>query len=145
MKTYYFSHDIKARTDRKSRALRKKYGSSGYGIYWMIIEALADEYTFALELSDENYELFSDDFGCEISWLKEFIDDCIKKFKLFNSDGKYFWSESLLERMALRDKTIQARIEAGILGGIKSGESRRRKSELGEYDKKPIKTMITNG
>lgn len=40
--TFYFDHDYNARNDDKILELRSKYGAEGYGIFWMIIETMAE-------------------------------------------------------------------------------------------------------
>ena len=40
--TFYFSHDYNARNDTKILYMRQELGMEGYGIYWYLIEALAD-------------------------------------------------------------------------------------------------------
>lgn len=40
--TYYFSHDYNARNDFKCLFLRQQLGMEGYGIYWFLIESLAE-------------------------------------------------------------------------------------------------------
>jgi hypothetical protein len=39
---FYFSHDYNARNDTKILYMRQELGMEGYGIYWYLIEALAD-------------------------------------------------------------------------------------------------------
>jgi hypothetical protein len=40
--TFYFSHDFNAHNDVKILFLRQQLGMEGYGIYWYLIESLAD-------------------------------------------------------------------------------------------------------
>ena len=40
--TYYFSHDYNAANDVKILFMRQQLGMEGYGIYWYLIEHLAD-------------------------------------------------------------------------------------------------------
>ena len=40
--TYYFSHDYNAHNDFKILFLRQQLGIEGYGIYWFLIETLAN-------------------------------------------------------------------------------------------------------
>ena len=40
--TFYFSHDYNARNDFKILFLRQQLGMEGYGIYWFLIESLAE-------------------------------------------------------------------------------------------------------
>jgi hypothetical protein len=39
---YYFSHDTNARNDPKIAAMRQSYGVEGYGLYWIVVEMLAE-------------------------------------------------------------------------------------------------------
>lgn len=42
--------------------------------------------------------------------ISEFIADCIKKFKLFKKEHRYFYSQSLVERMKImEEKRMKAR------------------------------------
>ena len=40
--TFYFSHDYNAHNDVKILYMRHQLGMEGYGIYWFLIESLAD-------------------------------------------------------------------------------------------------------
>jgi len=41
MNSFYFTHDYNAANDSKILFLRQQLGMEGYGIYWFIIEQLA--------------------------------------------------------------------------------------------------------
>ena len=110
--TFYFSHDSNARSDEKILPLRRKHGSRGYGIYFMILEMLreANAYQMLNDCSTIAYELKEDD---------EIVKDVIENFKLFKftNDG-FFYSESLKERMIKREEIRILRAEAGRKGGL---------------------------
>ena len=40
--SFYFSHDYNAHNDVKILFLRQQLGMEGYGIYWFLVETLAD-------------------------------------------------------------------------------------------------------
>lgn len=40
--TFWFKHDYNARNDEKILELRAEFGAEGYGIYWMLIESMAE-------------------------------------------------------------------------------------------------------
>ena len=40
--TFYFQHDYNARNDDKILELRATFGAEGYGIFWMLIETMAE-------------------------------------------------------------------------------------------------------
>ncbi len=105
---YYFSHDANARNDPKISKLRVAYGLEGYAIYWIIIEMLREQSCYKLSLSD--YDAIAMQSQCDPDTVHNLINDSIEKFKLFMSDGEYFWSNSLLKRMEQKaDKSEKAR------------------------------------
>ena len=110
---FYFSHDVDARNDIKIKALRKEYGIAGYGAFWIIIELLrdADKDNYKMPLKDFTYIGLEEEIGSDID-VKEFINDCINKFELFDTDGNYFWSTSLCRRMDKKDEVRNKRKEA---------------------------------
>lgn len=102
---YYFSHDSNARHDPKITAMRGVYGSEGYGWYWMLIEMMRDANGYALDMhSKYAFNAYAMQLHTTADRIASFINDCIHEFELFASDGEYFWSESLLKRMELRDE-----------------------------------------
>lgn len=101
----YFSHDSNARDDEKIIALRMKHGWEGYGLYWAIIEKLREATCYQLSI---NYNVIAYDLRADASMIKSIIND----FGLFafTDCGEYFYSESLLKRMEVKDaKSKQAR------------------------------------
>lgn len=110
--TRYFTHDENARRDPKIQALIKKYGIEGYGRFWIIIEIMREERGH--KVIEKNYVLDSlaEQCKCTVEQIKEFINDCVEKFDLFIRMDGFFYSESLMERMAkleaMRDKKRSA-------------------------------------
>ena len=122
---YYFSHDSNARHDRKIISLKRNYGLEGYGRFWVIVEILREQSTFKLELDDLTFEMLAVEFGIDILEATKFIRECCDKYKLFETDGESFWSESLINRMTIMQKAREKKIEAGK----RSAEARQRKKE----------------
>lgn len=122
---YYFSHDCNARNDNKIQALRTKYGVEGYGRYWILIEILREQREFQLKLKEYVYIALSREMECDVDQVKEFIDDCVNQYELFESDGESLWSPSLNARMDRFLKQQEQRRSAGRKGGLKSGKARR--------------------
>ena len=108
---YYFSHDANARHDPNISEMRADYGSEGYGWYWIIIEMMREQADYKLKLCKCN--AFAMQMQCENDAAKKFIDDCLKRYELFTTDGEYFWSESLIRRMKMKEeKSEKARQSA---------------------------------
>ncbi len=96
----YFSHDSNAREDEKIIKLRMQHGWKGYGLYWAIIEKLRDSDGYKLK-SDCNTIAFGLQVECKC------IESVINDFDLFTINDEYFWSESLLRRMKLKEEKSQ--------------------------------------
>ncbi|MDR9857845.1 DUF4373 domain-containing protein [Paenibacillus sp. VCA1] len=110
---YYFSHDSNARHDPKISAMRGVYGAEGYGWYWMIIEMMRDSDGYKLDMQSKYaFNAFALQLQADCSKIEEFVADCINEFHLFESDGKFFWSNSLIRRMAQREEVRAKRSAA---------------------------------
>jgi len=122
MKYYYFSHDSNAYYDRKIVAMRTKYGVSGYGFYWYLVEQMRNEPDYRLPVNDE---FFVNSLVKEFSEIPvmEYITDCVKIGLFILEDGKLF-SESFIDRMNLMEKKLQIKRENGRLGGRPKTESK---------------------
>ena len=113
---YYFSHDSNARYDEKMLQMRSVYRSEGYGWYWILIEMMRDANAFRLQYEGK-YALKSiaRELDTDEENVKKFIDDCIHEFLLFVLKDGFFYSESLLRRMAdVEAKREKARKSANV-------------------------------
>lgn len=75
----YFSHDNDARNHAKMRALRARYGWTGYGQFWALNEMIAGTLKAKLDLSRKVVRSAT---ACELGMTTEALDD----FLLFLSD-----------------------------------------------------------
>jgi len=116
---YYFSHDYNARQDPKILALKADYGVEGYGRFWVIVEMMAEQDDYKLKLNQITNNALAVEFMCQKDEAEKFIKDCIKKYELFKSDDNFFWSESLLRRMAIKDEKLEKKRKAGRKGARK--------------------------
>jgi hypothetical protein len=125
-KAYYFSHDAYMRHHPNIVAMLSEYGTSGYGLYWMLKEMMreSDENNYRLSISGK-YDLstLSKQTGCSKKKLEKFIDDCIKEFNLFESDGEKMWSPDLLKRMDKMEEISNKRQIAAIVRWKKNDDS----------------------
>lgn len=92
----YFSHDFGARNDPKLIKVLMKWKQEGKGVYWDLIEMLYEQ-DGRLMLSECESYAFALRTDCEL------IESLINDFGLFQKDGVYFWSESVLSRLDLRE------------------------------------------
>lgn len=129
---YYFSHDANALSDPKILAMRCDYGFESYGLYFAIIEMLRNEAEYKLPLNKTTFRAIKMQTGTTIEDIEKYIQDCISEYidnetgnGLFVTDGKYFWSASLLRRMNKYEQIKQKRVEAA---NSRWGNNQNRKS-----------------
>jgi len=105
----YFSHDDNARNDSKIIKLRQsKDGLAKYGLFWMLIEKLADSPGYSLPIDFESiaWELRAD---------QKLVKSVVEDFELFIISDERFFSESLNKRMEWKNiKSEKARNAANI-------------------------------
>lgn len=99
----YFSHDYKARHDRKLVTLLMKKGVEGIGVFWCIIEMLYEE---GGRINTNEYERITFELRTSYDVVKSVVED----FKLFKIVDEQFYSESVIDRLKQRsDKSAKAR------------------------------------
>ena len=117
-----FFHDCNARNDPKILELRMKHGMAGYGIYFSILEKLTEDKNHKCL---KNYDTIAFELRVDFFIVKSVVEDF--GLFVFTDDGKYFYSESITERMESVDKISKARAEAGRAGGLAKARNRREK------------------
>jgi len=94
---YYFSHDANAKDDPKILQLRMEMGWEGYGLFWALIEMLRNE-------SDHRMRTHYKSIAFALHTQEDSIKRIINDFDLFGIDDQFFWSESLLKRMDMKEE-----------------------------------------
>ena len=108
--TFYFSHDYNASQDAKILNMRSVLGWEGYGLYWQLVERLAEANG---KLSFEDIKGIS--FACCVDESK--LISLINDFSLFEKDNTHFWSKRLFEHLKKREKLSKDRAKIGRIGG----------------------------
>lgn len=114
---------------------------------------LRNEESYKLPLSKNTYRKIKIATGTSID-IESYINDCINEYKevedgngLFNTDGKYFWSESLLKRMTKMEEVSAKRKRAGQKGAKgrwkKTEEDNSKNEEIMAKNSKRIANAIT--
>lgn len=128
LRTVFFRHDSDMRNDIKVRALRRRFGNTGYAAWNYLLEVLTSSRNFEAVFDEINSELYADDFGIEKSELGEILN-FMETVGLIRREGDRVWSEALKGRfedeMERQSALSEARAVAGRKGGLRSGESRR--------------------
>jgi hypothetical protein len=127
--TYYFSHDYNAANDTKILFLRHQLGMEGYGIYWYLIEQLANA---GGKLPLELIPVLAMQMHC--TDVK--VNGVLMNFDLFTIESGEFWSHRLQDHLELRLKLSQSGKagannrwkNGGAIGGaIGEGNAKERK------------------
>ena len=129
--TYYFSHDYNAANDTKILFLRHQLGMEGYGIYWYLIEQLANA---GGKLPLELIPVLAMQMHC--TDVK--VNGVLMTFDLFTIESGEFWSHRLQDHLELRLKLSQSGKtgannrwkNGGAIGGaIGEGNAKERKGK----------------
>lgn len=139
--TYYFSHDYNAANDTKILFLRHQLGMEGYGIYWYLIEQLANA---GGKLPLELIPVLAMQMHC--TDVK--VNGVLMNFGLFTIESGEFWSERLAHHLELRLKlsesgksgAINRWANRGAIGGGNAKESKVK--EIKEKENKVNKTKL---
>lgn len=128
---FYFSHDSNARHDPKITAMRSVYGSEGYGWFWMLVEMMREAEFYKLDMQSKYvFNSYAMQLQCERIAIEQFVHDCINEFDLFKSDDSFFWSESLMKRMEIKDiKSKKARDSANARWNKSEGNANALKDD----------------
>lgn len=122
--TYYFSHDYNARNDEKILELRSTHGAEGYGLFWMIVETMAENENGGISL--QRMGGLSLGYGVAIGRLSEVISACLTIGLFYENDGNIF-SKRLLSHKELRKSLSESGSEGakrrwgGYRGAIGEG------------------------
>ena len=97
----YFSHDTTMRSEMKIKALRRKFGIEGYGVYVMMLEIIAGSDYFEYVIDDDDivaWEIFSGDIDIDLDHLKNILE-YMQILGLIIREGNKFYSHGLKKRL----------------------------------------------
>jgi uncharacterized protein YkuJ len=115
--TFYFRHDYNARNDERILELRAEYGWEGYGIFWAIIESIAENAYGGINIASIGG--LSTGLNYTKKKLLQIIDFCVEIGLLINDDG-FVHSKRFDEHLEFRGKLA----DAGREGANKRWENR---------------------
>lgn len=105
MSGYYFSHDYATRSDDKVKALIRRHGMLGYGIFWAIVEDLY--------LNGNRMRADVEGIAFDLRTDAETVRSVLHDFNLFTHEAEFFGSSSVERRMEQREsKSANARKSA---------------------------------
>lgn len=129
MSKEYFSHDYNTRNKKKLAALIHYEKMKGYGLFWVIVEMLHEDSCKWMDLDEVTYIAIKNESGCDIKYIKTFVEKCISTYKVFIKEGSRFTTDRVLRNIEKRDEIKQKRSFAGKL----SAEKRKQKSTHAEH------------
>lgn len=128
--SFWFKHDYNARNDEKILELRSIHGAEAYGIYWMIVETMADNDNGGVKASLMGG--LSQGYGVLKPRLIEIIDCCVEIELFYEKEGYYFSNRMLRHKeerkfySEMGKKGVETRERLrGAYGGLKRGEESR--------------------
>lgn len=143
----YFSHDADMRNDIKIKALRKKFGHTGYAVWCFILETLTDSEGFVIDFSEVNQELLAADYDITVEQLRQIIDLSVKIGLLQLTDGNLY-SEAHQRRFAQviekKERLRQSRSMGGKIGMRNRWGNRENSETQPDTVITPDKSVITD-
>lgn len=125
---YWFTHDSNAGRDFKLLKIKIMFTHWGIGIFWEVIEILREQKNYCYPCDESNMQMLSQIIGCgDFVKFKNWYSES-KKLGLFKERDGLFFSESLLERMAVW--------EVKKLNGSKGGRGNKANRKLNESESK---------
>ena len=143
---FYFSHDYNAHNDVKILFMRQQLGMEGYGIYWFLIESLADAGGI---LPMKILPVLS----MQMHTTEVKVKALIENFELFQITDNQFISIRLIEHLEKRElitklnsekgkKSAEKRKLTSVQPQLSIGSTKERKGK--ERKVKEIESTITN-
>lgn len=118
----YITHDLGARNDPKLMDVQMEMGGQGLAIFWCLVEMLWE--------NDGKIPANYKSIAFALRWCKPAeVEKVVTSFGLFQVENGFITSRSASERIANKKETIQARKEAGRLGGMASRRSKNEQTQ----------------
>jgi hypothetical protein len=137
--TYYFSHDYNSHNDTKILYMRQDLGMEGYGIYWFLIETLADSGGI---LPLKIIPVLASQMNVSVSK----VDVIINNYQLFQVADNQFFSERLINHLNIRSSFSEKGKEGAKIrwngGAIRGANAKEKKVK--EIKLKEIESTLTN-
>lgn len=129
---FYFQHDYHARNDEKILELRLKYKIEGYGLFWMVVESMAENENGGVKATLLGG--LSLGYGVAKDFLIEFIKDCIEIGLFYEESGFYFSKRMLSHKntrtiLSEKGKEGAAKRWGGYKGGYSTPNAKERKGK----------------
>jgi hypothetical protein len=115
----WLDHDYAARNDQDVAEMRAECGAAGYGVYWMLVESMAES-TDGWLRSDRLAGL-AKQFDVSTEVLTQIIRSCIDNNLFIEEDGRFTSNRIQRHKRKRHDAAEKARIAAETRWGKKNG------------------------
>jgi hypothetical protein len=128
----YFSHDANLRNDPRIRALRTRFGLTGYAVYCMLLEILTGADGFSVQWDEFSQEIYAGDVGVSVAEMQDIVNFCCKiQILALNAEmlscAKLI--DSLRPLLEKRENLRQKHREKTTLGNVSEAETRVSEAE----------------
>ena len=141
----YFSHDSGMRDDPKIKALRNKFGITGYAVWCMMLEVLTNSDYFKREIDEIETEILAADFGIEPILFSDILSYMLKLKLLQTGDNCEYLSQKLTDRLQpvidKRRNSSKTRFSVTESTQSKGKESKEKKTKDIEDRKEEFKKL----
>lgn len=129
----YFPHDYNARNDPKCSALINDFGYTGYGLYIAIIEIIHEQ-GGKIKKFPKLYDGLAFELKIEKEVFTKQIEAMLQQYELLLQDENYIWSNRILKNLENIKIKHEAKVNAGRIGGLKSGNIRQNRIKFKNVD-----------
>jgi len=135
----YFSHDSGMRDDPKIKALRNKFGITGYAVWCMMLEILTNSDHFKRSVDDIEIEILSADFGIDAELFSDILSYMLRLRLLQTGDSGEYLSQKLTDRL---QPVVDKRRNSGNKGVsvTESTQSKGKETKVNKRKEENIKT-----
>lgn len=154
--TFWFKHDNNARNDEKILELRANFGAEGYGVFWMIVETMAEDENGIIQL--KNMGGLSLGYGVAKARLCDIINGAIELGLFKESEGKIFSNRMLKHKEFRKELSEDGKKGAdkrwgGHKGAIadpmaeeKRGDKKRKEKNIGiNFSEDGLSVLFSDG
>lgn len=124
--SFYFPHDYNAHQDPKCSALIKDFGFAGYGLYWVMVELLHEQ-GGKIKKFPKLIDGLAHQLRVEKEYMVKLLEALLQDYNLFQQDDTCIWSERVIKNIHQRREKYIKKSEAGRIGGLRSGITRKLK------------------
>lgn len=121
--SFYFQHDYEPISDPKITAMVGKFGATGYGLFWRIVEMLHSDSSHQLPKKEYIFESIGKQMSTPVEQVKQFVDYCTKTCELFSNNKDFIISKRVLSNFKKREDISEKRSYAGRISAAKRATS----------------------